>query len=525
MKKIKINKWNILFLLILTIGIFIRINQFGNIPNGINQDEAYSAYEAYSLANYGVDSHGYKFPVYLTAWGSGMNALQSYLTIPFVKLFGLNTFSARLPALILSILTLIYYYKLIKELTKNNVLSLISLFILAVSPWHIMISRWGLESNLAPGILLIAIYYFVIGIKSNKFYIISSLLFGLALYSYATLWICVPLILICFLIYLLVKKQFFINKYTLLSVIILFVFSLPLILFILINKGYIPEINSFISIPKLLYFRNADYEFSNLILHLKNLIKLLVFSKDGLLWNVYPKYGLYYSIGSLFLCFGFLSTTYLFFKHWLQHKKIELIQVFFIIYLFLIAYSLCFKDINSNRLNYLHLFNIYFISHFIYLLYFKTKPVILIIIISLFSLNFYRFSIDYFTEYNKLAEQAQVFNAGFEKAVQFSMTKGDSIIIDGRIKYIYSILLFSTKIDPTDFINGVNYGNYPAPYLNVNQILYQKNNKFFRFQYNDNPEVNENYVYIFIYYSEIPEEIKNNFSSVQFNDYFVYYLD
>lgn len=34
------------------------------------------------------DSSGYRFPVYLTAWGSGMNALNTYLMIPFMAVFG-----------------------------------------------------------------------------------------------------------------------------------------------------------------------------------------------------------------------------------------------------------------------------------------------------------------------------------------------------------------------------------------------------------------------------------------------------
>lgn len=80
----------ILFILIMAAGLFIRLWQFGNVPDGVNQDEAFAGYEAYSILHYGKDSFGYHMPVYLTAWGSGMNALNSYLMIPFIAVFGLK---------------------------------------------------------------------------------------------------------------------------------------------------------------------------------------------------------------------------------------------------------------------------------------------------------------------------------------------------------------------------------------------------------------------------------------------------
>lgn len=53
-----------LILFIAAVGIFIRLIEFTNVPSGFNQDEAFAAYEAYSLLNFGVDSYGYTNPVY-----------------------------------------------------------------------------------------------------------------------------------------------------------------------------------------------------------------------------------------------------------------------------------------------------------------------------------------------------------------------------------------------------------------------------------------------------------------------------
>ena len=67
----------ILFASILLVGVAVRVYRFGSLPRGINQDEAFAGYEAYSILKYGKDSFGYHNPVYLVAWGSGINALNS----------------------------------------------------------------------------------------------------------------------------------------------------------------------------------------------------------------------------------------------------------------------------------------------------------------------------------------------------------------------------------------------------------------------------------------------------------------
>lgn len=64
----KWNKRKTIYLLILLIGIAARIFRFGITPGGINQDEAFAAREAWSLLHFGVDSFGYHWPMYLTAW-------------------------------------------------------------------------------------------------------------------------------------------------------------------------------------------------------------------------------------------------------------------------------------------------------------------------------------------------------------------------------------------------------------------------------------------------------------------------
>ena len=56
--KIKLSEktYILLFWAIMVIGISARVWRFGSVPGGLNQDEAFAGYEAWSLLHYGIDS-------------------------------------------------------------------------------------------------------------------------------------------------------------------------------------------------------------------------------------------------------------------------------------------------------------------------------------------------------------------------------------------------------------------------------------------------------------------------------------
>ena len=181
---IKANKYRIILLLILIMGVSTRLIAIDIYPNALNVDEASSGYESWSILNYGIDRNGKFLPVFLIAWGSGQNAFYSYLMMPFVAILGLNMWSLRLPMAIIGCISLIIMYLLLKEL-KDEKTALIGVEFFAICPWHIMKSRWALESNLFPEIILLAVYIMVLSVKNNKiwlFYISSILLRDISIF-------------------------------------------------------------------------------------------------------------------------------------------------------------------------------------------------------------------------------------------------------------------------------------------------------------------------------------------------------
>ena len=104
------NKFILAEILLFLLGFIVRTVGIQYFPIGLNTDEASSGYEAYSILNYGIDRNGNFLPIFLVAWGSGQNALYTYLMIPFVKLFGLNIITTRLTMAIIGCISLIIWF-------------------------------------------------------------------------------------------------------------------------------------------------------------------------------------------------------------------------------------------------------------------------------------------------------------------------------------------------------------------------------------------------------------------------------
>lgn len=65
---LKNNIFEILAILIIIVGILIRIVDIDKVPAGLHQDETSSAYEAFSILNYGIDRNNCSYPIHLIAW-------------------------------------------------------------------------------------------------------------------------------------------------------------------------------------------------------------------------------------------------------------------------------------------------------------------------------------------------------------------------------------------------------------------------------------------------------------------------
>lgn len=153
------NKKIFVFIIFL-LGTFLRFYQLGQVPAGFHRDEAFLGYNAYSLLKTGRDMSGAFLPLHFESFIFSPGGY-SYFAIFPIALFGLNEFSVRFPAAFLGSLTIIVVFFLTKKLfPKTDSIALFASFFLAITPWHINLSRTSAESTLVVFFIALGVYLF-----------------------------------------------------------------------------------------------------------------------------------------------------------------------------------------------------------------------------------------------------------------------------------------------------------------------------------------------------------------------------
>lgn len=242
-----------LFLIIIFAAI-LRLINMPSIPPSLSWDEVSLGYNAYSIAKTGHDEHGKLFPLSVfESYGDYKPPGYIYADVPFVYFLGLTEFAVRLPSVIAGIVSVILTYFLVKELFRRassqyrELLALLSALLLAVSPWHLNISRVAYEANLAHVLTIGAILLFIKSLNSNpKLLIPSGVLFALSLYTFNSSRIFVP-VFVFFLALFYWGKLWSVRRWVISAGMISFVVLLPLIPHLLSKEGKLrfQEVNIF----------------------------------------------------------------------------------------------------------------------------------------------------------------------------------------------------------------------------------------------------------------------------------------
>lgn len=343
--------YNLFVFLGIVLLIISRIYKFGQIPGGINQDEAMAAVDAYALANYGTDRFGMSYPVHFTAWGYGqMSVLLSYLMIPFMKIWGLSVITARLPMLLVSIFGALFLFGLIKQ-TVGNRAGLIVLFLTAINPWHFMQSRWSLDCNMFPHFFVAGLFFLNKGVRKTVYLYISMFFFAMCMYSYGVSFYMVPFFLITVCIILNVMKKVTIGKSAVLAVTYLF-FSLPIYVTMFINgvggktirffKMTIPFFEDSIRSGDIIFF--CEHPWQQLKSNLHSLIHVVFVQGGDYLWNALDNFGTLYWCTIPFVLVGLVVC--------ILRIKEKYSYIFFLLYwCFALLTGIFIANVNVNRIN------------------------------------------------------------------------------------------------------------------------------------------------------------------------------
>src|SRR5687768_14571753 len=81
------------------LGLFVLIAVIFHVNKAylpcLNADEAAFGYNAFTISETGRDEYGNLLPTRLKSFGDNKLPLMTYLTVPFVKIFGSNDFTTR----------------------------------------------------------------------------------------------------------------------------------------------------------------------------------------------------------------------------------------------------------------------------------------------------------------------------------------------------------------------------------------------------------------------------------------------
>lgn len=452
--------------LLLALGVLLRLCALGALPYGLNQDEASAGYEAFALLRAGIDRCGKRWPVLFIAWGSGQNVLMSYLALPFVALFGLNEWTLRLPNAVSGCLTLFVFWRLARR-TGGVRFGLIALGLLVINPWHVMMSRWALESNQLPLFLLTGVWCTVLAREKPWALLGAAASFGLALYAYGTAFFFLPVYLVCALLWL--RREMNWAAFGV-SLALFAILALPIALCQARNALGLPETNLLgLTLPKLTEGRQAATSVlggggaaRNALENFKGFLEILRRGGDGLPWNAMPFWK-----GGLFYFFGLPTAVMGIFRSVLDraHRESEAPMRFWLLSALLCTFLI---RCNVNRINMIWLPLIYYSAlgcDWIAGFFRRWSLIPLAGVIACFFLFLAAYTaalggsgnVNYFPGLGSAIEAAEA-------------TGAETVYITNKVNQPYIFALFYTQTPPEDFVNSVVYRNPEGAFRQVERF-------------------------------------------------------
>ncbi len=467
--------YKMILMLLLVLGAAIRLVALGDLPAGLNQDEASAGYEAWALLDSGIDRNGNSWPVLFVSWGSGQNVLYSYLSMPFIALFGLNEWSLRLTAALFGILTTYVFYK-IAEKTRGKLFGLAALCVITVNPWHIMISRWALESNLLPGLLLLGICFIILADSDKRYLFGAAAAFGISAYSYGTSFLFLPVFLLSALVIMYVQKNLE-WKYFLPAAGLFLILIFPIALCNVRNVLGMGDLRILgMTLPALTETRQtattvfAGGGLSDMLKNFGSLLKILWAQSDGLPWNSIEIWGLFWGLPGLALCvLGIVRTL-------IKRKKGE---EFLLAALFTSFFASLFISVNINRINMIFLPLIYFQAVGIWELVQILRGKEMAAVLAASAVCGALFLKSYATDFQR--DISDPFFDGLGEAIAYASERdAESIYITDQVNSPYIYALFYDPIPPGEFVQEVQY---EAPDAAFRRVL-----SFGHYSFGDDPK-------------------------------------
>lgn len=487
---IKKHKYKILYFIALgaTLFTWFRMHTFmiSIVPWGVHLDEAALGYNAYCIANYGVDRYLNHMPVYIANFEGGQSAMYTYLVAILIKFMGTSTTVLRIPAFIFAIITMVCGFLIIQR-KYGKYWALFGTFLIAVLPVFTQQARIGLDCNLMLGSATLATWVFILALNTSNdaesgnkrykiwLYALDGFLWAMVLYTYALSYVIVPIFLGVMVIYLLcIKKIDF--KSVLVAGAVFILFAWPLLVMVIINKfGLDPVVTPFFTIPRLGTDRGAELTLHNFWGNFVSMMQT-IFYYDEMDYNALIGFRTMYYFSVPFVALGAMKCVYDSVVA-IKHKTCDISLVMLIYCISQLLVGSMRPNTNINNMNAVYFSFLYFIVVAVkflldvlnlFVLKMTSSKVIakavscvaISIIIICYLVKFSAFSDYYFYHHSRIDYPMFLFNGRLDDIVaEYGEDFG------GKTTYIdaYHIYyLLATKKSPydIDLTNGMSeYGN------------------------------------------------------------------
>ena len=210
-----------LFFLIVLVAILVRFVQLDTIPSGFSWDEAAIGYNGYGILTTRRDEWLERLPIVFKSFGDYKASVAIYVSAISTALFGLSVWSTRFPMALAGVVTTILSAVFAFQVSRSRAIALLTMALVAISPWNLLYSRIAFESGIAVTLVLIGVMslYLVLHRPSFEFlkndsktlelkdwpswilfglYALSAVSFSVSMYAYHSPKITIPLLLVVF---------------------------------------------------------------------------------------------------------------------------------------------------------------------------------------------------------------------------------------------------------------------------------------------------------------------------------------
>ena len=471
-KSMNKKKWY--FLIVYIIAVCSRLIFLKTAPAGLHVDEAGMAYDAYCLANYGVDRNLISFPVYLINYGGGQSALYAYVAALFIKFLGLNMIAIRLPGVIFSLITLFAGEQLVKRICgEDSAAAYIYPVLYTICPAFVMSARFGLDCNLMLGMTTLFLFGLMRAVDSGKIgdYALAGIFAGVSLYTYAICYAIMPVFLMVTFLILLFSRKLNVLR-VVCFVVPLGILALPLLVTQYVNiTGSESIVFGIITMPALTFYRGGEIMAPTLAGFINALKSIFLY--DSLDYNSIPAFGTMYYITLPFIAAGFIRSIIEIVKSF-KEKELNFAILPFVWFLaeLLIGSMLGGDGPNVNKMNGIF-FSLAFFAAFgmdAFLLLFSKNKKVYLAAGTVLGIVFLAFGGAFFTKYlGSYSDNLYLFQKPLDEPIRVLgeeeyFAEKLVVVVHNNQPFIppYIYYLLGSKLSPYDFNMGDTsfYGRY-----------------------------------------------------------------